>query len=107
MPTRTTDPELLLWPSLSRFYGLSPHDLLHMERGLVAIYLEAMAEITAQEQLLAMQIADFPHIDQKARESLHRKISVMATVDEAPAPDPRGADAVRDLAALGIKVVQG
>lgn len=104
MPTQTTDPEILLWPYLTRFYGLSPNQLLHMERQLVAIYLEAMSEIKAQEQLMALQVADFPHMDQSARTSLHRKISLMATVDDSPV-DPRAASVARDLSALGIKVV--
>lgn len=107
--TTEVDPEILLWPHLSRFYGLSMNDLLGMPRKVVQIYLEAMPEIQAQEQLLAIQASDAPHMEQAARESLHRRLSRMAeaSIPDEPVRDPRKADVVRDLAAMGIKVVEG
>lgn len=68
-----------------RFYGVfKPDDLENMPCDEFDSYWLAIERIEAQEQLMALNISDYPHIKQKGREKIHRGIFEKAfPVDES------------------------
>lgn len=113
MPSRVNDPEMLLWPRLSRFYGLSFSELRRMKRPFVRMYAEQMETIHAEEMLDRLTVSAFPYMEEADHKKTHthyarivkaeRRASESANpgpVERKPLPDP-GA-----LAALGIAVVR-
>lgn len=102
--------QVRMWPHLTRFYGLSPADLAGMEYWLLEVYLEAMPEIEAEEQLARIQASDFPHADPQQRKSVHR--ALVRTVERVAEPTgQKTAPAISDpaaeagkLAKIGIRV---
>lgn len=102
----TTDPELLLWPRLTRFYGISPSEIAQTPRAILELYLEQMPSIQAQEQLKQIQAASMPHATEQAARRIHRMLVRMAETDDAEVVNPQRSDHVQGLAKIGIKVVQ-
>lgn len=100
------DPEIEQWPRLTRFYGIPPRELARTPRWLIMLYLEAIPSLTAEEQLVAFQVSDFPHMEERDRKQVHRQVQRIASgKGEPPAPQQRGVDPSKDggmLAATGI-----
>ena len=65
------DPEVQLYPRLTRFYGLSPEQLMRMPRPLVFLYIDEMITLAAEEQLMCMEAAAWPHMDEDSRSETH------------------------------------
>lgn len=99
-----TDPDLLLWPRLTRFYGISPSEIARTPRVILELYAEQIPRLQAQEQLMAVQAACMPHATEQAARRVHKMLARMAETTE-DAVDPRRADHVQGLASIGIKVV--
>jgi hypothetical protein len=99
-----------LWPRLTRFYGLPPSDWAEMPPWLLRVYLDAMPELEAEEQLGRIQAASFPQADEKSRKSVHRALvrTVERSMDSVRASSaPTISDPEKDagtLAAIGIRV---
>lgn len=93
-------------PRLMRFYGIGFQELWRLPRWLLIKMDEQVEVLTAQEQLLQMQVADFPHILQKDRERVHRDLLKYAGLyKEAPAIQPHDVGDIKKLAGMGIGVV--
>lgn len=109
MPNRVNDPEMLLWPRLSRFYGLSFGELRRMKRVFVRMYAEQMQIIRAEEMLDAITVSAYPYMteaDQKTEFRRHRAV-LRAAVADVPKSDQSKVLANPDaLTALGIAVVR-
>jgi hypothetical protein len=60
------DPEVKLYPHLTRFYGIPFETLLDMPRPVVRLYVDAMSGIRAQEQFQAIEAATFPHLEKQS-----------------------------------------
>lgn len=105
------DPErIAAWPRLTRFYGISPLELARTPNVILGVYIEQLPELEAQEQLLAFQAADYPHVDIGDRREWHSKLVAMANLPEPEidrSVDMTTADGRRVLHGLGIKVVAG
>lgn len=62
-----------------RFYGSLDFDTIkQMPCDEFDIYWQSIEIIEAQEQLMQMNISDYPHIKQTSREKLHRSIHDIA-----------------------------
>lgn len=101
-----TDPDILRWPRLTRFYGLSISELMSTPRGVLNLYEEQMIELEAEEQLVAMQVADHPHVTQQGRDQTRRNLMRIAGLNIAPTIDPTATRDVSALGGIGIKVVR-
>lgn len=101
----TTDTDLLLWPRLTRFYGIGPSEIAQTPRAILELYLEQMTAIRAQEQLMGIQAATMPHANEQSSRRIHRMLVRMSETGDAEAVDPRRTDHVKGLADIGIKVV--
>ena len=77
-----------------------------MPRKLIDLYDESMIELEAQEQLVAMQVADHPHITTQGRKQIRRRLIALAGFDEAAAVNPVSTAGAGSLGAIGIKVVR-
>lgn len=99
------DPDVHRMPRLMRFYGISFQELWKLPRWLLVMLDEQVEKLTAQEQLLQMQVADFPHIPQKDRQRIHRDMLKHAGLyKDAPAIRPQDQGDIRKLAGMGIGV---
>lgn len=100
------DPDVERMPRLCRFYGLSFQELWRLPRWLLIKFDEQIAEITAREQLLAMQVADWPHMETRARKRLHRDMLKFAGMqEEAPVAAPTKPQDIKTIKGMGIGVV--
>jgi hypothetical protein len=106
----TSDPEVNDFPRLTRFYGLSFLDLCSMPRWARLLYVDALPALEAEEQLAAMQAAEYPHVDEKSRKKIHR--AVVGRIEGSPgapaAPSAPPIDVRTDgnkLAGIGIALV--
>lgn len=77
-----------------------------MPRKIIDLYDEQMLELQAQEQLVAMQVSDFPHITKDGRDKIRRGLIRMAGFDQAPAIDPTTTRDQKALGGIGIRVVK-
>lgn len=96
------------FPRLSRFYGFSPVELAELPRWMRELYLHAIPQLQAEEQLLSFQASDFPHMDQKDRSKLHRQIMGLAArrdIPEGEQVDTRTQEGRDTIGSLGFKVV--
>lgn len=102
------DPDLLLFPRLTRFYGLSYEELMRMPRAAFRIYLDAYVELAAEEQLHTITAVTFPYSDKDERSRIIRYLSRRATParPESEQVDPTGEEGVKALAGIGIKVTR-
>lgn len=95
------------FPRLSRFYGLGFRELCGMHRWAISLYLDALPGLAAEEQLLALQAADYPYVSNEDRKRTHRELVRIAREDRiAPAKaKPQAAPLdVGALASLGFAV---
>jgi hypothetical protein len=95
------------WPLLTRFYGLTPRELARTPRVLLDLYRKAIPEIVAEETMIAMQIADFPHLEQSARREIHDKLLSGTGIDPTPVFNPQQPKDHIALGDMGIPVVMG
>lgn len=101
----TTTIDLSDWPLLTRFYGITPIELSVIPRNILDMYREAIPQIIAQETLTAMQVADFPHLEQSARHEIHDKLLSGSGVDPTPVFNPQQPKDHVALGGMGIPVV--
>lgn len=101
----TTTIDLSDWPLLTRFYGLTPFELARIPRAVLDLYRKQIPEIVANETLIAMQVADFPHLEQSSRHEIHEKLLKGTGVDPTPVFDPRQPKDHVALGGMGIPVV--
>jgi hypothetical protein len=73
-----------LWPRLTRFYGIPPHELQGYPAWLVSTYVDAMPGLEAEEQLLRAAAADSPHLEEHDRRNVRRQL--MSMIDSEPEP---------------------
>ncbi len=106
----TSDPEVNDFPRLTRFYGLSFNDLITMPRWARRLYVSALDPLEAEEQLVAMQVADYPKMTERGRKDTHR--DTMRRIRRAAGAEEPRAPAITDpladrqkLAGIGISVV--
>jgi hypothetical protein len=100
------DPEVQLYPRLTRFYGLSPKQLMRMPRPLVFLYIDEMVTLAAEDQLVRMQASAYPHMDEDGRNESHddwMKQMKREGSDEAQVPEL--ARMPVQLAGMGINFV--
>lgn len=93
----------LLWPQLTRFYGIGPAELAETPRGIVRLYAEAIPALTADEQLMRLEASVYPHMKQAdaRRVARERQRAAKRMFDEAPAQEP--SDGIpKTLAEVGI-----
>jgi len=99
-----TDAELrLLWPQLTRFYGIGPAELAVTPRNIVRVYAEAIPALVADEQLLRLEASVYPHMKQAdaRRVARDRQRAAKRMYVEGPAREP--ADGIEPtLAEVGI-----
>lgn len=76
-----------------------------MPRAVTRLYIEALPQLYAEEQLGAMQVADFPHLEERDRRRLYDALIDVAEVSASPSLDPQRDKAV--LAGMGIGVRVG
>lgn len=70
-----------------RFYGvLRPDDFEKMDCEDFDLYWFAMERIEAQEVLTKMNVSDYPHLNQKSREKIHREIFKKAYPTDSSKP---------------------
>lgn len=100
-----TDPEIQLWPRLTRFYGLSFDELRVMPRPFVYVYLNEMPSLIAEEQLRAIEAASYAHMDEDGRNESYKRWSGSLKTDDVEAEAPILHDAA-SLAKIGIKFVK-
>lgn len=97
------------WPRLTRFYGISPLELAQTPNWMIRAYTEALPELEAQEQLMALQASDHPHVDTDSRKDTHRRLVDMAGYEipeeSGTKIDMTTAEGRRALHGLGIAVV--
>jgi hypothetical protein len=92
------------WPRLTRFYGISPFELQHLPYAITRIYISALPELEAEEQLSRIQAASFPHMEEKSQKKIHRRLAALVGIEEETVKlNPH--DDVSALAALGIGAV--
>jgi hypothetical protein len=108
----TSDPQINQWPRLTRFYGIGPAELAVLERWAINLYLEMLPPLQAEEQMLAMQVADFPQTEDRERKKAWRRLQRMVedtsdtpAAPAAPTVDVASQKDVADLSAIGIKIV--
>ena len=94
------------WPRLSRFYGIPPSELAVLPRTIVDIYEDQILALEAEEMLVAMQVADHPHVTEKGREQQKRRLIRIAGLGEPDAIDPHSHRTEQQLGGIGIKVVR-
>ena len=105
MTTPPPDADLLLFPRLTRYYGLSYEELMRMPRAAVRIYLDAYRELVAEDQLLAIQAATFPYVDEDTRRDIMRSLMRRAApTNMAQRVDPTAEEGIDALANIGIRV---
>lgn len=93
----------LLWPQLSRFYGIGPAELAETPRSIVRLYAEAIPALVADEQLMRLEAAVYPHMKQADARRVARERQRVARrmFDEVPPQEP--SDGIpRTLAEVGI-----
>lgn len=104
------DPELLLWPRLTRFYGITPSELARLPRWLVRLYIEALDSLYAKEQLDAIQAGTAAYMESADADSLQRNLVRRANaLTVVPEREARRNDPAPDrarLSAMGIAVVK-
>lgn len=95
------------WPALSRFYGFSLVELARMPRAFMRLYYDQMAPLRAQEQLAAIQVASYPHLDKDyKRNEMTRKLEEIANrlVSVEP-PKPESDEAyLMQVASAGVAI---
>ena len=97
---------LARYPRLTRFYGIMPQELVDMPHNLIDLYWDELPALQAEEQLLAMAAADYPHNTQDDRDKSWRQFKRLTGVDyEPPAIDVTNPGDVRKLAEVGIPVI--
>jgi hypothetical protein len=103
--TTTTGLDLTDWPLLTRFYGLTPFELARIPRAVLKLYRNAIPELVAEETMIGMQIADFPHLEQSSRREIHDKLLKGTGVDPTPVFNPEQPKDHVALGGMGIPVV--
>lgn len=61
-----------------RFYGLSFQDVLNLPVVSAEMLLEQIESVRAKETLLALKIADYPHLKKEARTKWARELHKVA-----------------------------
>jgi hypothetical protein len=85
------DAELrLLWPQLSRFYGIGPAELADTPRAIIRLYVDAIPALVADEQLTRLEASVYPHMKQSdaRRVARDRQRQAKRMFDEGPAVEP-------------------
>jgi hypothetical protein len=96
------DPEARLYPRLTRFYGLGYRELRGMPRPVIRRYLDELPRLRAEEQLLALQVAAGPHLEEGGYEDL---VEHWERYLEDETAEPATAAAPHELANIGIRLV--
>ncbi len=94
------------WPRLTRYYGISPFELVRMPRWLTQLYADKLSELEAEEAIRASTISTLPHMGSSDRDRILRSWRDRAGVPEVVETvdvDTEGGKAV--LAGLGIGLV--
>jgi hypothetical protein len=87
LPTTRPDPDVEIWPRLSRFYGLSFAELYSMPRMFLRMYAEAYPILVAEEHLHALQVVSYPYMDENDQKELFAELR-----DRADLPAVAGAE---------------
>ena len=95
------------WPRLTRFYGISPAELVRMPRWLTQLYSDRLSELEAEEAMRASTVSMLPHVEQSDRDRVTRALQRSANIPESPAAtvDPYSDEGKGVLAGMGIGVV--
>ena len=93
------------WPRLTRFYGLSPHELVRLPRWLTEYYAECLPGLEAEEMLSAFTVSDFPHAKESDRDRIRRSLRREAAIEVSTSVLDVSTEAGRVvLAGMGIGI---
>lgn len=95
------DPRFLDYPVLSFWYGLSYAELAEMPRWLKTIYYSELPSLLAQRQLMNIEAAAVPHMEQGPRERL---LADLARTIEAGMPETKAPAVELTQAAYQMKM---
>jgi hypothetical protein len=99
-----TRAELEAYPLLSYYFSHSWSDLATMPRPLMAIYLDQLPKILAQDQMTSMETSAYPHMKRGDQRRLFRRLQ--RTLDQVQAVKPKTEEQRLDMArAVGVNVV--
>ena len=93
------------WPRLTRFYGISPGEIMKTPNWLLRVYAEQLCELAAEEALLAVSVSTYPHATDASRDRMYRRLVAEAGIEERVQqvnPTTRAGKAA--LAGLGIGI---
>jgi len=65
-----------------RFYGLSLEEVENMDVATYGSLYQSLHKIEAHEQLLAMQVSDWPNATKEYRKKTHRKLVKLSELDD-------------------------
>jgi hypothetical protein len=63
------------WPRLTRFYGISPAELLRTPHAILEVYAAQLMELQAEETLMAMVVSDMPYMSDSDRKKARRPLA--------------------------------
>lgn len=104
LESRPTSPLVAHWPRLTRFYSISPLELQHWPNWLTELYVAEIAGLEREELADAFAASDFPHLEEKDRDRLHKSIFGDAPAEQVDASSVAGKKSLGDI---GIAVVSG
>jgi hypothetical protein len=99
----------LLWPQLTRFYGIGPTELAVTPRSIIRLYANAIPALSADEQLMRLEASVYPHMKQAdaRRVARDRQRDAKRMFDEAPPKEPTdGIPATLAEVGIGLEWVE-
>lgn len=110
-PQRTRREQILAlevqryWPRLTRFYGLTPDLLYTLPHNVRQVYIDALPELEAQEQMNFIEAVTYPHMKKADQSRVSRRLNRMANRPEAEPVKAKTMDeAAQVLSGMGIGV---
>lgn len=92
------------YPALSFHYGLSFVELAKMPRAIMRIYIDALPELIATQQLRLIEAISYPHLSEDSdRDAIVRRLRRHMGEDGPAVPTPQTMNEAKNLAmAAGI-----
>lgn len=92
------------YPALSFHYGLSFTELARMPRAIMRIYIDALPELIATQQLRFIEAISYPHLSEDSdRDAIVRRLRRHIGEGDPAVPTPQTMDEAKNMAmAAGI-----
>ena len=92
------------WPRLTRFYGLTPRDLYTLPHNVRQVYIDALPQLEAQEQMNLIEAVTYPHMKKPDQSRLSRRLNRLAKLEHEPMKASTMQEASEVLGGMGIAV---